>query len=145
MDAKTKIRLLSDYQAALDNADLRNNIELMPSGEYLYEIITAAINTQITELLEGERAVSASKLNQAEAELGKLVGTIQGLNASGVVKILEGIKNRLEAPSQPTEAYQPQYPDGTASIDSRLEIPGRSHPSAIAVHPPMRRGGGGFG
>lgn len=150
MDAKTKIKLLADLQSATENPAFKDTITALPSGVFLWTIVSERINKEIDYLLNGE-TISEEAFNEVERRLLAVTDPLRAVGASELMTILFGIKQRLDnpapaVPQQAPQSTQAQPSNGTPppAVQTNLRVTEPLHPSAVAVPPPAtRRGGSG--
>lgn len=110
MDIKEKIKLLGDIQAGIDNTELKAMVEILPSGDFLWQKFSASLTSELNTLLTG---TSAKEI----AQVTELARVVNQLEKSAVVELLKRLEQKLGqepavAPVAPrtVPTAQPDFP-----------------------------------
>lgn len=135
MERKDKIKLLADLNTAMESKELKSNIQKAPSGEFIWNLLEAAIDANINSLLSDDEGDSefVTKLtearDQAIGSFGTLQQQINAIKDSPVMAILQRIGGTLQAAGAnlPAPAGQPpQTPAQPEPVAPRRNPEGRS-------------------
>lgn len=118
VETKEKIKLLADLQSAIDNEELKELVEGLPSGEKIFQIFQAALNAELQQLLSGKTDGEAFK----EQEFSDLIKT---LDQSMVLSVLRSINDKLNTTSatetRPVASQSSQEPGEPPPNQEELE------------------------
>jgi len=136
MDNKEKIKLLSDLQAALDNAELKELIlNSVSSGKFIYELFSRAVQEELDALLTNTK-------KEAPAEVDRWSELLKTLDSSLVLKVLESMHKKLDAPaaapqvSQKPKAAPANFPPEETGLDSQEELKRRWEQQQLVAKKP---------
>lgn len=115
MDKKEKIKLLSDVQAALENEELKQMVNNLPSGQFLWGHIHKNLNNVLEQLLENNTPETIRAVSDAETKAAKVVELLEKISANPVIDVLQRINQNLSAPQQKSSQPQ-QTPVGNGTL-----------------------------
>jgi hypothetical protein len=124
MDRKEKIKLLADLNGALDSKELKAAIERAPSGGFIWELLSGALNANIDSLLSDEAGDSefVTQLTASREETIKAVeqlrGQLDAIRESPVMTILAKMGATLQAANANSS---PQAEAGTVATSQNQQ------------------------
>jgi hypothetical protein len=117
MDRKQKIRLLADFNAVMENQEIKAALSRAPSGDIIWSIFEAAVNAKIDSLLSDEDGDTefVSRLSDAREKacvaIESLSGHLDAIKNSPVMAILDRMGKTLsQAESAPTASELAEPP-----------------------------------
>lgn len=114
MDKKEKIKLLSDVQAALENEDLKQMVNDLPSGQFLWGHIHKNLNNVLEQLLENNTPETVRAVSDAEQKAAKISELLEKIAANPVIDVLQRInQNLISVPQKPAQPQQTSVGNGT--------------------------------